>query len=444
MPKQGQSVETCVLLSWIKKKGERVKQGDILFSYETDKASFEFEAPASGVLLDVFFPEQADIPVLTNVAVIGEPGEDVEQFRPGTSSASGPAKEKSLDPSPRAKVDTSARTTDLPETAQSPQSAESQGASSPRARKTAEARGIDLATLSGSGPQGRIIERDVLAATPLTKTAAAHRSASGLASPAEGTGIGGRIRAIDLVNPATPSAGAATDDTVTEVKLSTLRKIVATRMYESLQQTAQLTMSAFADATALLAFRKRVKASAKELGLPDITVTDLIALAVARTLPAFPELNAIYKDNKVLQYKHVHLAMAVDTPRGLMVPVVRFADGLPLAALAAELKAMAAKCREGSINPDLLSGGTITITNLGMFGIDSFTPILNAPQVAILGVNAIAPKPLQTESGAYELRPHIGFSLTIDHRVVDGAPGARFLRALCDNIAKIDFLVAVW
>ena len=170
----------------------------------------------------------------------------------------------------------------------------------------------------------------------------------------------------------------------------------------------------------------------------------MIALVVARTLPSHPELNSLYKDEKVLRYEHVHLAMAVDTPRGLMVPVVRFADQLPLESLSVRLKELAAQCREGSINPDLLTGGTITISNLGTFGIESFTPILNPPQVAILGVNAIAPRTVQAENGDYAVRPHIGFSLTIDHRVVDGAPGARFLKELCDHIAAVDSMLAVW
>jgi pyruvate dehydrogenase E2 component (dihydrolipoamide acetyltransferase) len=215
-------------------------------------------------------------------------------------------------------------------------------------------------------------------------------------------------------------------------------------MHQSLQQTAQLTMNMSADATALLEYRRKIKARGKDLGLPDITVTDLIALAVAKTLPSFPELNCLYKDDKLLRYAHVHLAMAVDTPRGLMVPVVRFADRFGLADLAVTLKDLARQCKEGSINPDLLTGGTITITNLGMFGVETFTPILNPPQVAIVGVCATVPKPAVNDKGGYEIRPHVGISLTIDHRVVDGAPGARFLKTLCDNIANIDFMLSVW
>jgi len=434
MPKQGQSVETCVLLEWRKKKGERVKQGEILFSYETDKASFEFESPVAGVLLETFFNAQDDVPVHTHVAVVGEPGESAEQFRPERGN---PA-----DASGQNLKSTTLLVTDVPITP--PPTALTTklepGAASPRARRKAMERGVDLSMVNGTGPQGRIIERDVLAQPALTRTAAAHRTDENLSVPA---GSSGRIRAMDLLDIKTQKMVSTAEDLVSEVKISNMRKIIGTRMQQSLQQSAQLTMHAFADATALLAYRKQIKARGKETGCPDITITDVIAWAVARTLLSHLELNSLYKDEKVLRYEHVHLAMAVDTPRGLMVPVVRFADLLPLENLSVRLKDMAVQCREGSINPDLLTGGTITISNLGTFGIESFTPILNPPQVAILGVNAIVPRSVQAENGDYVVRPHIGFSLTIDHRVVDGAPGARFLKALCDFIADIDVILTV-
>jgi pyruvate dehydrogenase E2 component (dihydrolipoamide acetyltransferase) len=444
MPKQGQSVESCVILEWMKKKGDAVKMGDILFSYETDKAAFDFESPAAGVLLETFFKGDDDVPVMTTVAVIGESGESVEQYRPAAGAA--PSAEKAA-PS-QAKAETAPATQPAAETAsmQDPASSTS-GAASPRARKKAQERGVDLASVAGTGPHARIIERDVLAHAPtLTRTASARMSAEGLFAPAQGSGPGGRVLAADLSGSRIRGAAASmpANDTFSEVKISNMRKIIGSRMLQSLQQTAQLTMNSFADATALLAWRKQLKARGKDLSLPDITVTDLVAMAVARTLPAFGELNCLYKDEKVIRYDHVHLAMAVDTPRGLMVPVVRFADLAPLGALSSKLKELAAQCREGSINPDLLSGGTITISNLGMFGVESFTPILNPPQVAILGVTSILPRPVADENGGYAIKPHIGFSLTIDHRVVDGGPGARFLKALCDAVAHIDFMLAIW
>ncbi|MBD3419351.1 MAG: 2-oxo acid dehydrogenase subunit E2, partial [Chitinivibrionales bacterium] len=173
-----------------------------------------------------------------------------------------------------------------------------------------------------------------------------------------------------------------------------------------------------------------------------ITLTDMIAFAATRTLVSYPELNSIFQNDTLYQYDHVHLALAVDTERGLMVPVVRFADLMSLNELAIALKELASRAKAGSINPDLLSGGTITLTNLGSFGIDSFTPVLNPPQVAILGVAGIHPKPVANADGSYDMLPHIGLSLTIDHQVVDGAPAAKFLQALVAQIENINLALA--
>ncbi len=448
MPRQGQSVETCVINEWLKKKGDTVSEGDILFSYETDKASFEFESPASGTLLETFFDADADVPVLTNVGVIGEPGEPVEEFRPsgaqaqaGQPSETGPEKKT---PAPVGDVVESEGVAGSVAPAPAQSGVTGVLKVSPRARMRAEKRGVDLASVAGTGPQGRVIERDVLAQPGASPTAVSKMEATGMHAPAAGSGVGRKVLSHDLTKALTHGTPAPRiEDTVEVVKLSNIRKIIGQRMMESLQQTAQLTMNASADASRLLEYRKKVKAMGADLGMSDITVTDLVAMAVARTLPSFPELNCTYKEGKLNQYAHVHLAMAVDTARGLMVPVVRFADLLTINDLSTSLKSLAQQSKEGSINPDLLAGGTITITNLGMFGVESFTPVLNPPQVAILGVNAITPRPKMVD-GEYQIRPHMTFSLTIDHRVVDGGPGARFLKALCTNIENIDFMLSAW
>ena len=407
IPKQGQSVETCVLLEWRKKKGEQVGKGEILFIFETDKASFEYESPVAGTLLETFFNEQDDVPVHTTVAVVGEPGESIEQFRPVPAVHS----EKSPDRAEQSAVSFQEITASKPVSSEAIATA-GPAAASPRARRKAAERRIDLLKVAGSGPGGRIIERDILARSAIDGTAG---------TLPEGNGLSPEM-----------------DDAVSEVPVSNMRKIIGERMQHSLLNSAQLTMNAFADATSLLACRRQFKDRNV-----DITISDMIAMAAARTLPFHPELNALYKNEKIIRYGRVHLAMAVDTPRGLMVPVARFADQLSVERLSARFKELSAQCREGSINPDLLNGGTFTISNLGSFGIESFTPILNPPQVALLGVNAISLRPVGTEEGGFALRPHIGFSLTIDHRVVDGAPGARFLKALCDAVAEIDAKLAV-
>ena len=200
-------------------------------------------------------------------------------------------------------------------------------------------------------------------------------------------------------------------------------------------------MNASADARALLSLRARLKKSDESLGLRDLTINDLLMFAVARTLKAFPQLNATFDDEIIYQHQAVHLGMAVDTAKGLLAPVIRDASALSLRELAATARRMADACRDGKILPDELTGGTFTVTNLGGFGIESFTPILNPPQVAILGVGNINPKPVQAEDSVAFV-PHIGLSLTVNHQIVDGAPAARFLAQLRKNIADIELLLA--
>ncbi len=452
MPRQGQSVESCVIQEWLKKPGDTVQQGENLFTYETDKASFEFESPVSGTLLEIFFKADADVPVLAHVAVIGEPGENIDEFRAG-GDAGATAAPANAPASPESEAAAREQPAQEPATRQKkePASGESAG-SSPRARNLASRSGVDISQAAGTGPRGRVIERDVKSliadGVAMTSTAAAKAGAEGLVVPASGTGMGGRIRATDLAAEQSRISGAAGQpgdsvEEVVEVKLSNMRKIIGERMAQSLQEAAQLTMHSSADATQLMAFRAEVKQKGEALGLANITITDLVLLAVTRVLPKFPEINALYKDGKLYQYKHVHLALAVDTPRGLMVPVIRYANRLSLNELAVAAKELAVQCNEGSINPDFLSGGTLTVSNLGAFGVEYFTPVLNLPQVALLGVNTIGPKPVMGADGQCGVKPHIGLSLTIDHRAVDGAPGARFLKAVVDALENIQLTLSL-
>jgi pyruvate dehydrogenase E2 component (dihydrolipoamide acetyltransferase) len=469
MPRQGQSVEVCTINEWLVNEGDTVNEGDVLFSYETDKATFEYESPAEGTLLARFFEADAEVPVLTTVAVIGEQGEDVSPFRPdaqtdttGSGSVAPPEKEaapaqEDVRTSHEDNGEMAAPAQRTSAASVHPKAADHGGPDatagtdragrvSPRARKKAEEMGIIIdESLQGSGPGGRIIERDLVHMTPATRTAQEKARQEGLTAPAQGSGIGGRVTSEDLAAataaPAAAQQGAqagdADEDASEVVKMSSMRKIIAERMHSSLQETAQLTMHAHADARQLLAFRARIKEHGEALGIGKISVTDIISYAVTRVLLRHRGLNAVYQNDEYRQYAHVHLAMAVDTPRGLMVPVVRSADRLSLRVLSQELKSRVEQCKQGSIDPDLLSGGTITISNLGTFGIESFTPILNAPQVALLGINSITPRPTADGNGGYEIVPHIGFSLTIDHRVVDGAPAARFLKDVVMTIEHI-------
>jgi pyruvate dehydrogenase E2 component (dihydrolipoamide acetyltransferase) len=273
--------------------------------------------------------------------------------------------------------------------------------------------------------------------------------------PPNGTGLGGRITSEDVLAAAAgeiiapppavePEPQAltpllTTTDQATVIPLRGVRKVTAERLLASLQTTAQLTLTASADARALQAYRARLKASATSLELSEISLNDLILFAVARTLRTFPDLNATLTDDAITQFATVNLGFAVDSPRGLLVPVIHGADRLSLHALARESKRLIESA--GKLTSDDLNGGTFTVTNLGSFGIETFTPILNPPQVAILGVGKIDLKPVQVEAEV-QFIPHLHLSLTIDHRAVDGAPAARFLQALCRNLAQFDLLLA--
>jgi pyruvate dehydrogenase E2 component (dihydrolipoamide acetyltransferase) len=226
------------------------------------------------------------------------------------------------------------------------------------------------------------------------------------------------------------------------VKVAGIRKLIAERMLASLQTTAQLTMHTAADARVLQSMRKKFKESPESMGLQDVTINDMVLYAVSRVLPQYTDLNALFVGDTLRLHASVHLGFAVDTPKGLMVPVIRNAHALSLREIAREAARLIARCRDGGIRPEEMSGGTFTVTNLGTFGVHGFTPVLNAPQVGILGVGAIVPGPVVNPGGDVTFIPQISLSLTINHQVVDGAPGARFLQALAADIARFDLLLA--
>ena len=452
MPKQGQSVESCIIVEWKKQVGEAVAEGDVLCDVETDKATLEIESTATGVVLAHLAQAGDEVPVLAPIAIIGQPGEVVEAApaRAGAdSAATAPEQTVPMTSSPIHQL---------------PSQPVNQSTSpiSPRARHLAERKGLASSALQGSGPGGRIIERDVLAAAAqqpkLTPVAKAMVADGGFAVPPQGSGPGGRVTSRDLVQqgagavqPAPQSTSQpvnqstspqpVSEDETTQVPVKGIRKVIAERMLASLQTTAQLTMNGSADARALQAYRQRLKQSPEALGLRGITINDLVLFATARALVQHPDLNAHFAEMTITQYKRVHLGFAVDTARGLMVPVIRDAQALSLRNLAAESKRLATAAIDGKSAPDDLVGATFTVTNLGGFGVESFTPILNPPQVAILGVSNIQLKPVQG-AGGVEFVPQLGLSLTINHQVVDGAPGARFLQTLAGLIADFDLLLA--
>ena len=440
MPRQGNTVESCIISSWAKKVGDSVKVGDILFTYETDKATFDEESKFDGTVLAVFFEEGDDVPCLTNVCVIGQPGEAFEEFNPNTETA--PAAAEAATP----KIAEAAAPV-RPAPASEPVSTDGHLAISPRARNLAGRTGVNPSFVAGSGPYGRIVEKDIK--DFVASGAGATFAAAAAAEPGmTGTGIGGKITLADLdkkpaleTAPAASEAAAQDQSEYQDVKLPNIRKVIAKSMHQSLSEMAQLTLNASFDATQIMAYRKQLKENKEKLGLANITINDIILYAVSRTILAHKDCNAHYLENTMRYFTNAHLGIAVDTPRGLMVPTLRNANLKSLNQISAEAKELAAAAQGGTISPDLLKGASFTVTNLGAMGIESFTPVINPPQTAILGVNTLETR-VKNAGGEMKMYQAMTLSLTFDHRALDGAPAARFLKDLCSNLENFTLLLA--
>ena len=437
MPQLGNSVESCIIVEWMIAEGDTVAVDQTLASIETDKSTMEVPSTAAGTVLKLLWEEGDEVPVKDPLIIVGEPGEDISGLVPGADAApadAAPAEQASAPEQVAAPAFATERAT---------------GAVSPRARALAASHGVDASAITeGSGPHGRVIERDVAAAIAAGPVLTSAARAAGV-SATEGTGIGGRVsvadegRAAEAAPAAAAAAPAGADYPGASIStpLKGVRKVVAKRMMESLTFTAQLTLNTTANAAGILALRKKVKNADESLGLNKITLNDLVCFAVSRTLPKYPVFNAHLQDGVLTEFEQVHLGFACDTPRGLLVPVIRSAQALGLKAFSDEAKRLAGGAIDGTIAPDFLSGGTFTVSNIGSFGIETFTPVINLPQTAILGVGAITPRPVVAADGTIGVEQRLNLSLTIDHQVIDGADGARFLRDLVAAIENIDVTV---
>ena len=434
LPKQGQSVESCIITEIKKKKGELVKKGDILFSYETDKASFEEESPADGVVLECFYNDGDEVPVLLNMMVIGQPGEDYVALRDDSAPAA-------VAEAPATAAHSAAPVASFVETpAPAPAVKTASSFVSPRAKNLATTEALDAAQLAGSGPNGRVIEKDVQAAlenrpklTPLAKKMAAEQGIQ----PTTGSGLAGTAKSTDLQ----PLVNAVYGLDFEDKKLSNMRKLIAKAMHSSLQNSAQLTHHLGADARRMMELRKKIKRTMDAGTLTtNITLNDMVCFAVIKALKKFPNVNSHFLGDSLRVFNKVHLGLAVDTERGLMVPAVRNADDLSILGLANQLKEVAGACRKGAIAPELLSAeaATFTVSNLGSYGVEMFTPVINLPQSAILGVNTIVPRPKDLGDGVYAFVPYIGLSLTYDHRSLDGGEATRFLKQIATEIETLE------
>jgi len=452
IPKLGQTMEEATISKWLVADGEKVEQGQEILEVETDKANFAVEATARGHLHIGPFKPGDVVPVLTVVAVIGKLEDKFE-----TKSIEVPASNSVGEVAPSSTEPTAAASAPGAPT----QAAKSNGKvfASPRARKLASEKGIDLALVTPTGGGGkRVAERDVLAylaqtprATPVAERVAAEVGLD--LRTLTGTGLGGRITKED-VERAVADGRRRTEDEGTRgiessflarsgpasevlerVPLKGVRGIIAERMGTSAHTTARVTLFMEADATEFVAMRERLKTRVeKEWGFAP-GYNDLLAKIVATALRQFPYMNARLTPDSIERLAHVNMGMAVDTERGLVVPVIRDADQKSLRQFGVEFRELVSRARDGKSLPDDLTGGTFTITNLGMYDVLAFTPVINLPEAAILGVGAITVQPAVRDNQVV-IRQMTILSLVFDHRLVDGAPAARFLQYIKNLIEE--------
>jgi len=426
LPKMGQTMEEGTILEWYKAEGQAVAKGEPLFQVESDKAVFDIESPASGTVRQLRFPAGTTLPVLTPVAIIASPDEDLSGYEPPATAEV-----------PEAPVPTGP----VPEVPTAPPPARPGGRvlASPRARRLAAEREVDLGELSGTGPQGRIVERDVLAyleaqprATPAARRMAAQEGIE--LATLTGTGPAGRVSRAD-VEAALAAKAPVLEVPVLEapvptggevVPLTGVRKLIAQRVAESARTTARLTLTTEADATELVGLVKRFRELLEaQDAIPGYN--DLFLKAVAQALRDHSYLNARWTEKGIELLREINIGLAVDTERGLIVPVIADVPGKALRDIARERRDLTERALAGKLLPEDLAGGTFTLTNLGMFDIDAFTPLINLPQCAVLGMGRIRTKPV-VYRGEICAREMMALSLTFDHRIVDGAPAARFLQ----------------
>lgn len=442
VPKLGLSGDTALINEWNVKKGEKVQIGDSVLTIQTDKATFEVEAEGEGVLLEQLYEEGDEVPVLSTAGIIGEEGEDYTEHL------------HSIEPETENQNVKTEIENKKEETNSSMVISEKEMSShkdfliSPRAKQTAIRLNIDYKQAVATGPEGRIIERDILALLKdgVRYTSAAKTEMKANSTNIVGEGLGGRVTTEDIKNNMkhhslenTEQMMAHQDFTVRP--LSQTRKVIARNMLHSVQTTAQVTLNLSFDATSILNFRKNMKQKSNELSLSDITLNDMIMFAVSRTILNHETMNAHLEGEELKLFNNVHLGMAVDTVDGLLVPTIFHSNKMTLNEIAKYSKKVIEKCQKGTITPDEMAGASFTITNIGSLGVESFSPILNPPQVGILGINTItnAIHVIDNEIIPY---PSMGLSLTFDHRAIDGAPAGRFLKELANGLENFQLLLA--
>ncbi|MDO8588368.1 MAG: dihydrolipoamide acetyltransferase family protein [Armatimonadota bacterium] len=430
MPLLGQTMEEGTITKWLKQEGESVNKGEPLLEVMTDKANMEVEAPVSGVLRKILAPEEAIVPIKEPIAIIGTAEEPIdglllESAAPAEAEAAAPPKEEPVPAVTGAPVEPAP-------------TAEERVFSSPRARNVASEHNVDIAALAGkgTGPGGRIVEKDVLAyvasaqaperprMTPLAGKVAADIGVT--LSDVVATGVGGRITRDDVLRsvtrPPRPSIGRV-------IPLAGMRKAVADNVSLSARNAPHVTLVSEVDMTECANLRRQMLPEVEKSCGVKISFTDLIVKAVAKAIDDHPIVNATLESDQITIHDRIDIGIAVALDEGLIVPVLRDVRSKSIPEISVEVKRLAQKARSGGLAPDEYKDGTFTVTNLGAYGVDSFNPIINPPQVAILGVCRIVEKPVVVD-GRVRVRSMMNLCLSFDHRAVDGAPAAEYLARL--------------
>jgi pyruvate dehydrogenase E2 component (dihydrolipoamide acetyltransferase) len=408
MPKPGQMTEECTVILWLKAEGDHVARGDVLFEIETDKSAMEVEAFDEGTLLRIVVPAGTTVPVNTVCAWVGQVGEEIPEAEVVPAvQATAPVEAVADAPVPAPATPVAA----VPV----PAATDARLRISPRASRAAADAGIDPRTIVGTGPEGRITEKDVVAAV------AARTVAAPPAVAAAGPAVTARPAS---PAPASVPAAVPVDGEEEPRPLSRMRRVIADRLTASWNASPHFTVTVAVDVTRLLALRTELKAAGTSL-----TVTDFVLAATAQTLAEFQDVNSRTDGVMVWPRRRVHLGVAVSVPGGLVVPVIRDADRVPVTELHDTAARLAVGARNGTLSPDELSGSTFTVSNLGMFGVEEFSAIINPGEAAILAVSSAVPTVVAVGDGM-AIRTIMKLTLSADHRLVDGEMGARFLGAL--------------
>lgn len=397
MPKLGMSMEEGTVVEWLKKKGDRVKKGESVVVISSDKIEKDIEAPQDGVLLEIIVQQDETAEVGKVIGYIGQEGEILKE-----------ASQEAVATVMKEEIEAiSANMLRV----------------SPAARKLAHEAGIDLRHISGSGPKGRITRADV------EKAIQSRQASLQLESEKQkSTQINSAIRGINRERQTfIQTSGIAIEQKDVTVKpITGIRKVIATRMFTSLQQTAQLTIHMKADVTQLIELQEKLRNELHDESNIKFTITDFIARAAILSLRTHKQMNSLYQDGHIYTYDSIHLGIAVALENGLVVPVIRYAEKLSLKEISQKIKELSTKAREGALSSEEMTGSTFTITSLGAYGVEFFTPVLNPPEIGILGVGTATDVPVFVED-TVQKRKNLPLSLTFDHQVIDGAPASQFL-----------------